>query len=62
MSDTITFVSFSFEHINNLGGLLVCHKNAVENQNGSIGPKTKEKLFLNIARGDNYPTYILEVA
>ncbi|RVW39291.1 hypothetical protein CK203_085102 [Vitis vinifera] len=38
--------------------LLVEHKNGLVKWNGCIGPKTEEKIALNIGKGENYITYL----
>ena len=41
-----------------LGSLLVEYKNGLVKWNGCIGPKTEENIALNIAKGENYITYL----
>ena len=41
-----------------LGSLLLEHKNGLVKWNGCIGPKTEENIALNIAKGENYITYL----
>ena len=41
-----------------LGSLLIEHKNGLVKWNGCIGPKTKEKIALNIGKSENYITYL----
>ena len=49
---------FFIEHMDKLGSLLVEHKNGLVKWNGCIGPKTEEKIALNIGKGENYITYL----
>nr|CAN82544.1 hypothetical protein VITISV_019214 [Vitis vinifera] len=41
-----------------LGSLLVEHKNGLVKWNGCIGPKTEENIAFNIAKDENYITYL----
>nr|CAN83241.1 hypothetical protein VITISV_000814 [Vitis vinifera] len=49
---------FFIEHMDKLGSLLVEHKNGLVKWNGCIGPKTEEKIALNIGKCENYITYL----
>ena len=49
---------FFIEHMDKLGSLLVEHKNGLVKWNGWIGPKAEENIALNIAKGENYITYL----
>ena len=49
---------FFIEHMDKLGSFLFEHKNGLVKWNGCIGPKTKEKIALNIGKCENYITYL----
>ena len=42
-----------------LGSLLVEHKNGLVKWNGCIGPKTEEKIALNIGKSELYHLFTL---
>ena len=47
--------TFLMEHMINLGGMLVNHRDESLNWKGAIGPKIEEKVKENISTGECYP-------
>ena len=51
--------NFIMEHMAKLGAMLVKQKEESTTWEGSIGPKIKEKVMLNITKGEAYPVNLL---